>query len=152
MARRWKPSIPTARIGPGVYQLRRLAGPHQYALRTLSSAPVRLFGWVAQNHAGVTYETLGINGAQANLMLEWNPAILAPELMSRDPALIVLAYGTNEALSRAWTAEEYRAGFDRNHPAPARRGSGGEHSADRSAGLRVPHRAAAVCRFRIWTR
>jgi len=29
--------------------------------------------------------------------------------MNRDPALIVLAYGTNEALSRTWTAEEYRA-------------------------------------------
>jgi lysophospholipase L1-like esterase len=29
--------------------------------------------------------------------------------MTRDPALIVLAYGTNEALSRTWTAEQYRA-------------------------------------------
>ena len=95
--------------GPGVYSYAAPPGPHQYTLRTLSSAPVRLFGWVAQNHAGVTYETLGINGAQANLILEWNSTILAPELMSRDPALIVLAYGTNEALSRSWTAEGYRA-------------------------------------------
>jgi lysophospholipase L1-like esterase len=82
---------------------------HQYTARTLSAAPVRLFGWVAQNQAGVTYETLGINGAQASLMLEWNSAILDSELMSRDPALVVLAYGTNEALSRTWTPEEYRA-------------------------------------------
>jgi lysophospholipase L1-like esterase len=95
--------------GPGVYGYRASPGQHQYMLRTLNSAPVRVFGWVAQNQAGVTYETLGINGAQANLMLEWNPAILGPELMSRDPALIVLAYGTNEALSAKWTAEEYRA-------------------------------------------
>jgi lysophospholipase L1-like esterase len=95
--------------GPGVYSYAASPGPHQYTLRTLSSAPVRLFGWVAQNHAGVTYETLGINGAQANLILDWNSDILAPELMSRDPALIVLAYGTNEALSRSWTAAEYRA-------------------------------------------
>ena len=94
--------------GPGVYAYAAPPGPHQYTLRTLSSAPVRLFGWVAQNHAGVTYETLGINGAQANLILDWNPNILAPELMSRDPALIILAYGTNEALSRSWTVEEYR--------------------------------------------
>jgi lysophospholipase L1-like esterase len=94
---------------PGTYQYAAAPGVHQYTVRTLSAAPVRLFGWVAQNHAGVTYETLGINGAQANLMLEWNAAILAPELMSRDPALIVLAYGTNEALSRTWTPEEYRA-------------------------------------------
>jgi len=95
--------------GPGLYSYAASSGPHEYSLRTLSSAPVRLFGWVAQNHAGVTYETLGINGAQASLILDWSPAILAPELMSRDPALIVLAYGTNEALSSSWTAEQYRA-------------------------------------------
>jgi lysophospholipase L1-like esterase len=95
--------------GPGTYQYAAASGAHQYTLRTLSAAPVRLFGWVAQNQAGVTYETLGINGAQANLMLEWNSVVLNSELMSRDPALVVLAYGTNEALSRAWTPEEYRA-------------------------------------------
>lgn len=96
-------------FGPGVYSFMASPGTHEYTLRTLSSAPVRLFGWVAQNHTGVTYEELGINGAQASLILGWNEQILAPELMSRDPALIVLAYGTNEALSRSWTAEEYRA-------------------------------------------
>jgi lysophospholipase L1-like esterase len=94
---------------PGTYQYAATPGVHQYTLRTLSAAPVRLFGWVAQNQAGVTYETLGINGAQANLILDWNPDVLAAELMRRDPALIVLAYGTNEALSRTWTPEDYRA-------------------------------------------
>lgn len=95
--------------GPGTYQYAATPGVHQYTVRTLSAAPVRLFGWVAQNQTGVTYETLGINGAQASLMLEWNSAVLASELMTRDPALIVLAYGTNEALSRTWTPEQYRA-------------------------------------------
>ena len=42
--------------GPGVYSYAASPGPHQYMLRTLSSAPVRLFGWVAQNHAGGTYK------------------------------------------------------------------------------------------------
>jgi len=95
--------------GPGVYEYAAAPGVHEYTLRTLSAAHVRLFGWVAQNHAGVTYETLGINGAQANLLLAWDASILAAELMNRDPALVVLAYGTNEALSRTWTPEEYRA-------------------------------------------
>ncbi len=95
--------------GSGIYRYAATPGVHQYTVRTLSAAPVRLFGWVAQNQAGVTYETLGINGAQANLMLDWNPEILAAELMNRDPALIVLAYGTNEALSASWTPENYRA-------------------------------------------
>jgi len=96
-------------LGPGIYRYTPASGPHQYALRTLSSAPVRLFGWVAQNQAGVTYETLGINGAQADLQLDWNASILSGEIAGRDPALIVVAYGTNEALSKAWMAEQYRA-------------------------------------------
>ncbi|MBZ5610494.1 MAG: SGNH/GDSL hydrolase family protein [Acidobacteriia bacterium] len=93
----------------GIYHYTPAPGPHQYTLRTLNAAPVRLFGWVAQNQSGVTYETLGINGAQADLQLEWNPSILEGEMADRDPALIVLAYGTNEALSKKWTADEYRA-------------------------------------------
>jgi lysophospholipase L1-like esterase len=95
--------------GLAAYQYAAAPGLHQYTVRTLSAAPVRLFGWVAQNQAGVTYETLGINGAQASLLLEWNAPVLASELISRDPALVVLAYGTNEALSPAWTPEAYRA-------------------------------------------
>jgi len=95
-------------LAAGVYQYTASPGPHEYTLRTLSAAPVRVFGWVAQNRSGVTYETLGINGAEANLMLAWNADIFSSELAGREPALIVLAYGTNEALSRKWTAEEYR--------------------------------------------
>lgn len=92
-----------------IYHYTPSAGPHQYTLRTLSAAPVRLFGWVAQNQSGISYETLGINGAQVGLQLDWNPAILSGELSGRDPALIVLAYGTNEALSAGWNAVDYRA-------------------------------------------
>lgn len=95
--------------GAGTFKYTATPGPHHYQLRTLSAAPVRLFGWVAQNDAGVTYEPFGINGAQASLMLDWDRSIFEPELLARNPALIVLAYGTNEALSRSWAAEEYRA-------------------------------------------
>jgi len=98
-------------LAPGIFKYTPAPGPHQFTVTTLSQAPVRLFGWVAQNHAGITYETLGINGAQAGLQLDWNQSILTGELAARDPALIVVAYGTNEALSRSWTAEEYRSAF-----------------------------------------
>ena len=37
----------------------------------LTDAPVRLFGWVAEHARGVTYETLGINGAQASIVFNW---------------------------------------------------------------------------------
>ena len=100
-------------LSPGIYQYTSTGGVHEYAVRTLNDSPVRLFGWVAQNRLGVTYETLGINGAQASLLLDWNESILDAEMADREPALIVVAYGTNEALSARWTEADYRAAFTR---------------------------------------
>src|SRR5260370_40257974 len=54
---------------------------------------------------------MGINGAQAGMLLGWNQAMMAGEMATRDPALIVVAYGTNEALSPKWSAQEYGAAF-----------------------------------------
>lgn len=88
------------------------AGPHQFVLKTLDARLVRLFGWVADRASGVTYEALGINGAEASVILRWNEAMLATYLQRRNPGLIVLAYGTNEASDPNWMPETYRAMFD----------------------------------------
>jgi lysophospholipase L1-like esterase len=85
------------------------AGPHHFVLRTLEARPVRLFGWVADRDGGVTYEALGINGAEAAVMLRWNQDMLATYLQRRNPALIVLAYGANEASDSAWDPASYQA-------------------------------------------
>jgi lysophospholipase L1-like esterase len=97
--------------GPGYFQVEVDEGRHELALRTLDAAPVRLFGWVAEHGSGVTYESLGINGAQASLILNWNEDLYDEHLRQRDPALIVLAYGTNEAGAKDWTEESYGAMF-----------------------------------------
>jgi lysophospholipase L1-like esterase len=96
-------------LGPGQSEYSLPPGPHQLSLRTLNFAPVRLFGWTLDNKQGVTVETLGINGAQANAILNWNERIWSAELNQRNPSLVILAYGTNEANSHLWTAEQYRA-------------------------------------------
>jgi lysophospholipase L1-like esterase len=83
------------------------AGPHHFVVKTLESKPVRLFGWVADKDNGVTYEALGINGAEAALMLRWNQEMLATYLQRRNPGLIVLAYGANEASDSAWNEASY---------------------------------------------
>jgi lysophospholipase L1-like esterase len=85
------------------------SGPHHFVLKTLEAKPVRLFGWVADRDAGVTYEALGINGAEAAVILRWNQDMLATYLQRRNPALIVLAYGANEASDPAWDASSYQA-------------------------------------------
>ncbi len=101
-------------LGPGYvqYQVHSVSeGPHRFELETLHTAPVRLFGWVTEKERGVTYETLGINGAQASIVFRWDEAMLASNIARRNPALIVLAYGTNEATNPDWTHESYREMF-----------------------------------------
>lgn len=93
--------------GPGIFSAPCSAGPHKFYLRTLEARPVRLFGWVADRSRGITYEALGINGTEASIMLRWDVPMLTTYLRSRNPRLIVLAYGTNEALHSQGRADEY---------------------------------------------
>lgn len=96
-------------LAPGFTVIETSAGQHHFVLRTLDAKPVRLFGWVADRDAGVTYEALGINGAEAAVMTKWNEDMLATYLQRRNPGLIVLAYGTNEATDPAWDQASYQA-------------------------------------------
>jgi lysophospholipase L1-like esterase len=93
---------------PGYYHYEGVPGQHKFEVQTLDRAPVRLFGWVAENTHGVTYEELGINGAQASIGLNWDEETLKSNIERRNPALIVLAYGTNEAGRKDLTVESYR--------------------------------------------
>ena len=96
---------------PGYYHYETVPGQHKLEVETLDRSPVRLFGWVAENSTGVTYETLGINGAQASIMLDWNEPVLRSNIERRNPSLIILAYGTNEAGRRDWTLDSYAQMF-----------------------------------------
>jgi lysophospholipase L1-like esterase len=86
-------------------------GDHTLKLATLNNRPVRLLGWATDRDSGVTYESLGINGAEASLIFRWNETMLASYLKQRDPALIVLAYGSNESSDPRWNDESYQAMF-----------------------------------------
>ncbi len=90
---------------------RTTPGTHTLKLLTLQNRPVRLLGWATDRDAGVTYEALGINGAQASIFFRWNESMIADDLKQRNPALIVLAYGSNEASDLNWTADSYQAMF-----------------------------------------
>jgi len=104
--------IPTVgEPAPGFVRYVTQPGPHRFLLKTLDARPVRLFGWVADKAAGVTYEALGINGAEAPLLLKWDETMLAAYLQRRTPGMIVLSYGTNEASDPLWHRESYRAAF-----------------------------------------
>jgi lysophospholipase L1-like esterase len=95
-------------LGAEAAQFNVAPGPHRFMVKTLDSQPVRLLGWVADRASGVTYESLGLNGAEAGVILKWNDEMLASYLQRRNPMLIVLAYGTNEASDPQWKQESYR--------------------------------------------
>ncbi len=98
-------------LGPGYWSMATPLGVKRFTVETTSNAPVRLMGWVTENNQGLTWETLGINGAQASLSLRWEEKQLRELIEKRNPGLIVFAYGTNEASNKDWTPESYRAMF-----------------------------------------
>lgn len=92
---------------PGYYRKELAPGAHRLVLRTVDARPVRVFGWVLEKRGGITWETLGVNGAQADLLLLANAQLLKSHIERRAPALVVLAYGTNEARRTDWTEASY---------------------------------------------
>jgi lysophospholipase L1-like esterase len=81
---------------------------HQLEVRANGDGDVRVFG-VSLDRAqyGVVYDALGINGAQITTPLFWNEQHWAEQLRHRAPALVVLAYGTNESVDESMPRETY---------------------------------------------
>jgi lysophospholipase L1-like esterase len=66
-------------------------------LSAISGAP-RFYGVIAEGtEPGIVLDTSGIDGARVATALAWNPEVLAAELRARQPDLVAIAYGTNEA-------------------------------------------------------
>lgn len=98
-------------VEPKMIGFRTSPGTHLVRMLTTQNKPVRLLGWSNDNDSGLTYESLGINGAEASIFFRWKRKITAYYLKQREPALVVLAYGSNEASDASWTAESYHAMF-----------------------------------------
>jgi hypothetical protein len=71
-------------------------GEHSLSLR--ARGEVRLYG-VSQERdvPGVVYDALGLVGARADRLLDADPKHMAAQIAHRDPALLVLGFGGNEA-------------------------------------------------------
>src|SRR5207248_2043641 len=81
---------------------------HQLEVRATGDGDVRVFG-VSLDRAqhGVVFDALGINGATIKTCLSWNEPHWAEQLRHRAPALVVLAYGTNESVDESMPRETY---------------------------------------------
>ncbi len=82
----------------GVRVVRVPDGEHDLKIVPTGDGQVRLFGVVMERGApGVVVDSLGIRGARASVMLQWDSDLWRAQIRRRAPDLVVLAYGTNES-------------------------------------------------------
>ncbi len=97
--------------GPGGLEIHVPDGGHRIEIRgTDGEGPApAVLGVTLERDAGFVLDAMGVNGRTAASWLAWDERLLADTLAWRAPALIVLAYGTNEAADDRMTSERYRA-------------------------------------------
>ena len=73
-------------------------GPHKLTLEHGGGGALDLFGVVMERmKPGVIVDSLGVVGRRLGSLRSWDWAIIGEQLATRDPRLVVLQYGTNEA-------------------------------------------------------
>ena len=84
--------------GEAVYSIEAPDGPHALEFRYLRGGIVNFFGVVVEREGpGVVYDSLGLVGARANRLLNFDAAHIKRQLEQRGVNLIVLGFGGNEA-------------------------------------------------------
>ncbi|MGV8837162.1 GDSL-type esterase/lipase family protein [Cellvibrio sp.] len=79
-------------------------------LKLLAPPGGKLGGVILDRMArGITLDALGNNGSVANVINRWDSSTLRSQLQWRNPQLIILAYGTNEAFGKDLVPETYEA-------------------------------------------
>ncbi|HEY5948142.1 MAG TPA: GDSL-type esterase/lipase family protein [Kofleriaceae bacterium] len=73
-------------------------GPHKLTLEHGGGGALDLFGVVMERgKPGVIVDSLGVVGRRLGSLRSWDWSIIGEQLATRDPKLVVLQYGTNEA-------------------------------------------------------
>jgi lysophospholipase L1-like esterase len=73
-------------------------GPHKLTLEHGGGGPIDLFGVVMETmKPGVIVDALGVVGRRLGSLRSWDWSIIGEQLSTRDPRLVILQYGTNEA-------------------------------------------------------
>lgn len=107
----WSPAFRTAGPGRAHRIVIDLPGRHQEAaLEILGGGPVDLLDWgVDRRGPGVLVEGHGVSGATIDMLGNLDQRILQRDLAAAPPALIILAFGTNEAAGAGLTEDGYAA-------------------------------------------
>jgi lysophospholipase L1-like esterase len=100
--------------GPGYAWERRsftLPAPgRRVELRPRGDGPVDLADWAVYGSSrGVVLASFGFSGAQVGIMERWDARTVRTQLAALDPALILLAFGTNEGYAPRSRLRDYEA-------------------------------------------
>ena len=88
------------------------AKAHKVELSAPRAAGQQVLGWAVERRVpGVIYENHGAIGATAALLEKLDPAAVASELAERRPALLVVAFGTNEGFDDSLDLGRYAVRF-----------------------------------------
>jgi lysophospholipase L1-like esterase len=73
-------------------------GPHKLTIEHGGGGMLDLFGVVLERiQPGVIVDSLGVVGRRLGSLRSWDWSVIGEQLASRDPRLVALQYGTNEA-------------------------------------------------------
>lgn len=99
--------------GSGARLLRRDTPPaRSLRLIVADRKPVTVLDYGIENRsAGVIYDALGVVGATVSILDRWDAATVRQQIADRTPALVVLAFGTNEAYADTINEAAYAGQF-----------------------------------------
>jgi lysophospholipase L1-like esterase len=114
---RWRERPTRSTAGEPAHPARELVavsdGPHRLTLAHGGGGVLDLFGVVLERgRPGVVVDALGVVGRRLGSLRSWDWAVIGEQLASRDPRLVVLQYGTNEADQRDLDLEAMGRYFD----------------------------------------
>ncbi|HEU0029543.1 MAG TPA: GDSL-type esterase/lipase family protein [Kofleriaceae bacterium] len=73
-------------------------GPHKLTLEHAGGGMIDLYGVAMERlRPGVIVDSLGVVGRRLGSLRSWDWSVIGEQLATRDPRLVVLQYGTNEA-------------------------------------------------------
>jgi lysophospholipase L1-like esterase len=101
-AEKWNKVATGARAGtPPRRETLRLAvadGAHRLTVRRGRTGTIALFGIALErDRPGVVIDGLGVVGRRVGHLHQWDWDVIGPQLARRDPRLVIIQYGTNEA-------------------------------------------------------
>lgn len=96
-------------IKAGFHRVSTPEGPHKLTISIVGNGAVQMFGVALESsHAGVQYDSLGVNGAFIGLLAHYvDPDHWEDQLRHRNPDLVIIGYGTNESQFERLPMDQY---------------------------------------------